>query len=154
MNDDQSRGNRAENSAPASNISSANPALAALQRFYEAEEKYASSGRRDFAPVAATLHPQIVLHQPESLPYGGTWHGHQGFETWMKAFVETWLYVRLLGDHGSGIASHSQSRANADVPDHSHQRWSADRMAKLRMGYMDPQSRYSTHAQRLMMQYQ
>ena len=71
-----------------------NPALAALQRFYAAEELYSTSGRQDFGPVAATIHPDIVLFQPESLPYGGTWHGRTGFETWMKAFTAAWEYVR------------------------------------------------------------
>jgi uncharacterized protein len=71
-----------------------NAAHSALLRFYEAEELFAASGRRDFAPVAATIHPAIVLFQPESLPYGGVWRGHDGFERWMHAFTETWLSVR------------------------------------------------------------
>ena len=68
--------------------------LDALLRFYAAEEHYASAGRDDFAPIAATLHPDIVLYQPESLPYGGTWRGLAGFETWMKAFTASWSLVR------------------------------------------------------------
>jgi uncharacterized protein len=68
--------------------------LDALLRFYAAEEHYAASGSADFAPIAATLHPDIVLYQPESLPYGGTWRGLAGFETWMKAFTAAWSLVR------------------------------------------------------------
>lgn len=68
--------------------------LDALLRFYAAEEHYSSSGREDFAPVAATIHPDIVLYQPESLPYGGTWRGLAGFETWMKAFTASWSVIR------------------------------------------------------------
>lgn len=68
--------------------------LDALLRFYAAEEHYSASGSEDFSPVAETLHPDIVLYQPESLPYGGTWHGLDGFETWMKAFTASWSVIR------------------------------------------------------------
>jgi uncharacterized protein len=68
--------------------------LDALLRFYAAEEAYASSGRGNFAPIAATIHPDIVLYQPESPPYGGTWRGHAEFETWMKAFTAAWSVIR------------------------------------------------------------
>jgi uncharacterized protein len=71
-----------------------NLASSALLRFYEAEVAYAMSGRRDFGPVAATIHPSIVLFQPESLPYGGVWRGHQGFEQWLHLFTQTWFSVR------------------------------------------------------------
>lgn len=69
-------------------------ALAAMQHFYEAEELYSSAGQKNFAQIAATIHPEIVLFQPDSLPYGGEWHGHQGFEDWTQAFTRAWLYVR------------------------------------------------------------
>jgi uncharacterized protein len=62
--------------------------------FYRAEERYSASGD----PAAKTamlqaLHPQIVLHQPESLPYGGIWRGREGFERWLDAFTKTWTSI-------------------------------------------------------------
>jgi uncharacterized protein len=68
--------------------------LESLKRFYAAEERYAASTPQDFSPVAATLHPQIVLYQPESLPYGGEWRGHGGVEAWIKAFTAAWSAVQ------------------------------------------------------------
>jgi uncharacterized protein len=58
------------------NQSSSAP-LDALLRFYAAEEHYSSSGREDFSPLAATIHPDIVLYQPESLPTEGYGAGFQ-----------------------------------------------------------------------------
>lgn len=71
-----------------------NPALDAMRRFYKAEEIYFSSEQNDFGIIADTLHPEIVLFQPESLPFGGEWRGHNGFEQWSKAMAEAWSYVR------------------------------------------------------------
>src|SRR4029077_4090312 len=54
--------------------------IEALQRFYQAGSEYVQTGGKDFGPVAATLHPQIVMIQADSLPFGGQWHGREGFE--------------------------------------------------------------------------
>ena len=54
----------------------------ALQRFYQAVLEYMQTGGQDFGPVAATLHPQVVMIQPDSLRFGGQWHGRDGFERW------------------------------------------------------------------------
>ena len=43
----------------------------ALQRFYQAESEYVQTGGEGLRPVAATLHPQIVMIQADSLPFGG-----------------------------------------------------------------------------------
>lgn len=69
---------------------SSSPAIAALKRFYAAEEQYIATGGQDFVPVAETLDPEIVLFQAESLPYGGEWRGHDGFERWLQAMSEAW----------------------------------------------------------------
>ncbi len=62
----------------------------ALQRFYQAVLEYMQTGGQDFRPVAATLHPQVVMIQPDSLRFGGHWHGRDGFERWVRAFGEAW----------------------------------------------------------------
>lgn len=67
-----------------------NSAIEVLHRFYEAETAYLESDPKDFTVVAATLHPDCVMHQPDSLPYAGQWRGHEGFEQWMAAFSEVW----------------------------------------------------------------
>ena len=60
------------------------PALATLDRFYKEEAAYLAAGGGDFSAIAATLDPECVIFQPASLPYGGKWRGHAGFEAWRK----------------------------------------------------------------------
>jgi uncharacterized protein (TIGR02246 family) len=70
------------------------PAVQALTRFYEAEARYSASGSRaDREALLSTLHRDIVLYQPQSLPYGGEWHGREGFGQWLDAFTRTWADV-------------------------------------------------------------
>lgn len=38
----------------------------------------------DFGALAATLHPEVVLHQSSDLPWGGESHGHAGYEDWAR----------------------------------------------------------------------
>jgi ketosteroid isomerase-like protein len=65
-----------------------------LMRFYEAETKYSASGApRDRDLLLSTLHPEIVLHQPASLPYGGEWRGREGFGHWLDSFTQTWTNI-------------------------------------------------------------
>lgn len=59
-------------------------AVAALQRFYAAEGAYMKAGGGDFTPLAATLHPEVVLHQSPDLPWGGEFRGHAGYEEWAR----------------------------------------------------------------------
>lgn len=74
--------------------SAESPALRSLMRFYEAEARYSSSGKpADRDALLNTLHRDIVLYQPESLPYGGEWRGRDGFGRWLDAFVRTWAEV-------------------------------------------------------------
>lgn len=65
-----------------------------LMRFYAAEARYSATGdTADRNALLATLHPNIVLYQPESLPYGGEWRGREAFGQWLDAFVQSWTDV-------------------------------------------------------------
>ncbi len=65
-----------------------------LMRFYEAEGRYSASGKAaDRSTLLNTLHPDIVLYQPESLPYGGIWRGREAFGQWLDAFVQAWTGI-------------------------------------------------------------
>ena len=66
-------------------------------RFYEAEARYSASGSAaDRQRLLEALHPNIVLHQPGSLPYGGQWTGREAFGRWLDAFVEAWTNISPL----------------------------------------------------------
>ena len=59
-----------------------------VQRFYLAEAEYMNAGGgkagASFAAMAATLDPDVVLHQSPDLPWGGEFHGHAGYEEWAR----------------------------------------------------------------------
>ena len=61
---------------------------AVVERFYAAEAAYVNAGGGDaaasFDDMAATLDPEVVLHQSPDLPWGGEFHGHAGYEDWAK----------------------------------------------------------------------
>jgi uncharacterized protein len=67
-----------------------------LRRFYAAELAYLAAGgpgKADFEPIAATLDPDVVMHQAAGLPYGGDWTGPGGIEAFFAAMSETWEYL-------------------------------------------------------------
>jgi hypothetical protein len=49
--------------------------------------------------MAEALHPDIVLYQAESLPYGGEWRGHEGLEAWLHTMRKTWSSLELKDAH-------------------------------------------------------
>lgn len=59
-----------------------------IERFYSAEADYMNAGgaaaRADFTAMAATLAPDVVLHQSPDLPWGGDFHGRAGYEDWAR----------------------------------------------------------------------
>ena len=56
-----------------------------LQRFYEAERRYMQADGASFEEFAATLAPDVVLHQSPDLPWGGEYVGPQRYEEWARA---------------------------------------------------------------------
>ncbi len=91
--------------------------LSTLRRFYEAEGAYLAAEGGDFSLIAATLDPECVIYQAASLPYGGVWRGHSGFEAWMKAFTREWSSLEVRGSefypHGDVVVSKSHVYAIA-----------------------------------------
>ena len=73
-----------------------------LQRFYEAEARFMAVEQPEFEPVAATLHPDCLLCEPASLPYGGEWRGRDGVERWMRMFRATWSSLKVRGSQVFG----------------------------------------------------
>ena len=59
-----------------------------VNRFYAAEHAYMNAdgppGSADFTDMAATLDPDVVLHQSPDLPWGGEFRGHAGYEDWAR----------------------------------------------------------------------
>lgn len=62
---------------------------AVLDRFIAAEVAYFAGEIDDF-PAEQFLTPDFVLHEPESMPYGGAWHGPDGFRRFLEVMNATW----------------------------------------------------------------
>lgn len=68
-------------------------ARAVLERMYAAEARYLAAGgpaEATFELLAPFFASDVVLHQAEALPYGGTWTGHDGMERFFLAMSQTW----------------------------------------------------------------
>src|SRR6185312_7587720 len=73
--------------------SSTTDAMSVLKGMYAAEAEYLAAGgpgEAAFTPLAPFFAPDVVLHQADALPYGGTWRGHDGLERFFLAMSRTW----------------------------------------------------------------
>lgn len=74
-------------------FSSATDSLTILTGMYAAEAEYLAAGGPGEAPfdlLAPFFAPDVVLHQADALPYGGTWRGHEGMEKFFLAMSQVW----------------------------------------------------------------
>ncbi|MEJ3658378.1 nuclear transport factor 2 family protein [Actinomycetes bacterium KLBMP 9759] len=79
--------------------SSTSSATAVLEGMYAAEVEYLAAGgpgTASFAPLAPFFAPDVVLHQADSLPYGGTWRGHDGMERFFIAMSRAWETFEMV----------------------------------------------------------
>jgi ketosteroid isomerase-like protein len=58
-----------------------------------AKSLYEALFARDWAVVNEILSPDVVVREPEGLPYGGEYRGHDGFKTLMKNLAQHWADV-------------------------------------------------------------
>jgi len=74
--------------------------MTSIQRFYDAENEYFSSAptRRDIAPLLAELDPDVLVEVPASLPHGGNWRGHAGFENLFHVVADHWSKFEVVWD--------------------------------------------------------
>lgn len=74
--------------------------LESLRRFYDAENEYvrADAARRDISVMQKELHPDVVVHVPDSLPHGGIWRGHDGFARLFDAVTAHWEVFEVVYD--------------------------------------------------------
>ena len=58
------------------------------------EAFYAALRQSDYDQVEALLEQDFTLHQYESLPYGGLYHGVEGVQAFLKSFFGVWRQFR------------------------------------------------------------
>jgi ketosteroid isomerase-like protein len=95
-------------------------ALAVLRGMYVAEQAYLDAGgpgSASFETLAPFFAPDVVLHQAEALPYGGTWRGHAGMERFFVAMSAAWESFEMLGQEfhpaGDVVTVRTEVRATA-----------------------------------------
>ncbi|NEB80441.1 nuclear transport factor 2 family protein [Streptomyces sp. SID14478] len=74
-------------------VPSSSDSVTVLSGMYAAEAEYLASGgpgAASFCLLAPFFAPDVVLHQADALPYGGTWRGHQGMEEFFLAMSQVW----------------------------------------------------------------
>lgn len=70
-----------------------------LRKMYDAEARYLAAGgpgSASFAPLAPFFADDVVLHQADGLPYGGTWRGHEGMERFFVAMSRAWSVFEMV----------------------------------------------------------
>jgi ketosteroid isomerase-like protein len=95
-------------------------ALAVLKGMYAAEQRYLDAGgpgRASFETLAPFFAPDVVLHQADALPYGGTWRGHAGMERFFVAMSAAWESFEMLEQEfhpaGDVVVVRTEVRATA-----------------------------------------
>lgn len=79
--------------------SSTAPAMSVLRGMYAAEAEYLAAGgpgNASFARLAPYFAADVVLHQADSMPYRGSWRGHEGMERFFVAMSQTWDVFEMV----------------------------------------------------------
>ncbi len=72
-------------------------AMQLLERMFEVETKFIRSGSDDVDALAEAFHPNVVVHEPASLPYPGDWKGLDGVGALFLIMREVWSDMRVEG---------------------------------------------------------
>lgn len=62
------------------------------------EAIYQAVAQNDLPAILQSLDETVIAHQAASLPYGGTYHGHDGFMQMGTAIFDTWEGFQTLPD--------------------------------------------------------
>lgn len=55
-----------------------------------AQAGYDAFQRNDLETVLALTDPEVEIYLPPTLPNSGTFHGHEGYLTWLNQWLEAW----------------------------------------------------------------
>jgi ketosteroid isomerase-like protein len=70
-------------------------AMAILTRMFKAEMQFMESAEEDLSGIAGIFHPDIVVHEPASLPYAGDWQGHESLGRLFKNMHNVWSSMNV-----------------------------------------------------------
>jgi ketosteroid isomerase-like protein len=72
-------------------------AMALLERMFAVELRFLQQDKADLDLLATAFHPDVVVHEPASLPYAGDWCGLDGIERLFRAMRATWSELSVDG---------------------------------------------------------
>ena len=65
-------------------------AMELLSRMFDVELRFLQSDEPDLRMLATAFHPDVVVHEPKSLPYAGDWVGFDGIGALFRRMREAW----------------------------------------------------------------
>lgn len=72
-------------------------AMDLLERMFAVEMRFLQQPETDLDLLATAFHPDVVVHEPASLPYAGDWRGLGGIGRLFRAMRETWSDLAVDG---------------------------------------------------------
>jgi ketosteroid isomerase-like protein len=65
-------------------------AMELLTRMFDVELRFLRSDTPDLRMLATAFHPDVVVHEPKSLPYAGDWTGFEEIGALFRRMREVW----------------------------------------------------------------
>jgi len=72
-------------------------AMELLERMFAVELRFLQQDEADLDLLATAFHPDVVVHEPASLPYAGDWRGLDGIGRLFSTMRETWSDLSVDG---------------------------------------------------------
>ena len=62
---------------------------------FDVELRFLQSDKPDLRMLATAFHPDVVVHEPKSLPYAGDWIGFEGIGALFRRMREVWSDLKV-----------------------------------------------------------
>ncbi|MGX1787480.1 nuclear transport factor 2 family protein [Bosea sp. NPDC055332] len=72
-------------------------AMELLERMFAVELRFLQQDEADLDLLATAFHPDVVVHEPASLPYAGDWRGLDGIGRLFRTMRATWSDLTVEG---------------------------------------------------------
>lgn len=70
-------------------------AMQLLERMFEVELQFIGGKTDDIAALGRAFHPDVVVHEPASLPYAGDWKGLSGVGALFRKMNHVWSDLKV-----------------------------------------------------------
>ena len=72
-------------------------AMGLLERMFAVELRFLQQDEADLDLLTTAFHPDVVVHEPASLPYAGDWRGLDGIGRLFRTMRATWSDLSVDG---------------------------------------------------------